>query len=235
MSRTAQKLSLISVLFVLSFVLTGCTSSKTPAVQKPQSSNSPQITIVDTVWNKYENNSFHYALNVPKEFYIENGMCTQDAKTQQFVYKVAPTTTKVFEVGNYTYITPGLIYAIKDNNCEPVQITAEQTQDSKINKWALYAFKAVNPQEIDQAINAVFGTDYALEVLKPTKDSNMYDIVIKNKNDEKVTMPYFAKYNDEKGVGVLLPLGNSFIFKKDADSSNSFYEEEMLKSFEFTD
>lgn len=228
------------MLILLSLVTTGCTFRTPPSSQnnrdtqktenpKETKGNSPQVVLLNDLWQKYTNNKYKYSLNIPTEYYINQGSCIKT--NNKYEYKPAVSQTKVTENDNITTIFPITVYSLNQD-----ESSCELLDDSSKNpdtKWQIESFKAVNGEEIDYFIRKSFGNGCKLEVLKPTNSQNVYDVVV-NRNEEcKIDQAYFFKYHDKLQIGVSIVLGKAFTFYKDSNFGNNAYDEEMLSSFAF--
>ncbi|NMB69723.1 hypothetical protein GYA27_00775 [candidate division WWE3 bacterium] len=232
-----KKTLLLVVLVGLSVLLTACTKPESNQGQLPVHKNSPQVVIMDRVWNKYSNLKYKYSINVPKEYYIAQGSCLWKEEIQKYEYKTAPTESKIFENKNNTYIYPSIIYNLNESQqeCTKIENTEESVNDSTKNSWKITAFEADTPEKIDSFIKTEYGDKCTLEVLKPSQKTGEFDVIIGKTQDCILDSAYFFKYSENTNTGVSIKMGNSFTFNSDTNFGNNAYDEAILGSFEFNE
>ncbi len=232
-----RKTLVLGMLVTLSITLTACTKSEPKQEQIPVHENSPQIVIMDRVWDKYTNLKYKYSINIPKEYFVSQGSCIWKEEDQKYEYKTAPAETGVTENNNVTYIYPNIIYYLSENGqeCAKVENTKESVNDSTKNSWKIIAFEADSPEKIDSFIKTEYGEKCALEVLKPSQKTGEFDVIIGKTQDCVLDSAYFFKYSENTKTGVSIKMGNSFTFYSDANFGNNAYDEAILGSFEFTE
>jgi len=229
-----QRLLVSGTLLFLTLVLSGCTKRNNEVpIEKPVTSNSPQVVLLDEGWEQYTNKKYQYSINFPKEFYIKEGSCIKNDNTNTYDFKAALSETALVEEENYTKIYPKTMYEISEN--KQTCMAMQNTENNNKNSWTINTFIANSETDLNNHIKSVFGNDCALEVLKPTKNPNVFDVIITRNDLCKPDSAYFFKFNELTKTGVSILLGNSFTFYKDTDFGNNAYDEQMLNSFEFVE
>jgi hypothetical protein len=233
MTTGSNKIILATFLVCLSFLLSGCTSQNINKEPATVSKKSPQVVILDSTWGKYTNNKHKYSINIPNEYFIKQGSCLKRENEKTYEYKAALSEIAVEEDETNTKIYPKTKYILSEDKSECIlsEYATNDTEDS----WNIQAFTTENTQDLENHIKNTFGQTCALEVLKPTKNLNIYDVIVTNNEDCTINSAYFFKYNEQTKSGVSILLGSTFTFNKDQNFGNNAYDEQMLASFEFID
>lgn len=247
-----NKIALVISLILLPLLLGGCTISKDKPTVTQQTQNNEQknsMVIADNgPWKQYINPTAHYEVQIPSEIVIKNGSCISNPETGIKTYKEASVKLGMYEEENITYLVPTYIYGdnSQTNECEELitdkNISPQEMVDNYLG-WKIYNFTDVTLEDLPNLIKKEFGTSCDLEVTKPTKNPNIFDVVVKEsiENDEetqsecKIETAYFFKYNLKTQTAVLIKLGQEFTFYSDDGYKKNPLDEQILNSFKFTE